>query len=426
MAMTVLSLVVRSIGMPGRSLAVLALVFGLGLGAPNSGFAQVAGAGTVVAAGGASLANSGSPLTPVATSVLLRAMSTNDGAFMLAALQPGHYTMGAMPTGFWHLERQSVVVSVEEGYPVENLPLKGRSFQSLLELMPGMVLTHGGEGQPEDSRFSVNGQRSDANCPTLDGVSAGAPSGGTCVNGPKPSQVSKFLSLRDFRTFAGLGFLGGVKPFRIQTSTYAPEFGRTRGGRMSLVASSGTNVLLRTASESSRHDYQDAADWFRDRDGLAKPQRKLYDMDVVVAEPTVQSRAFLFWSYGTPGLHQPWTTGATVLIFEFAEWICHRPSFLVALFVRNGLGPKIMSESAAPAACQFNIGNWFRDANAKHEVKVGIDFRQSILWLHVSGAWPQALVQSSSTRGLTVRTPSRMPGERSRSRTTRRRRPKWR
>jgi hypothetical protein len=52
---------------------------------------------------------------------------------------------------------------------VRNMPLNGRSFQSLIALTPGVVFTSQqiGEGQ-----FGVNGQRSNANYFMVDGVSA--------------------------------------------------------------------------------------------------------------------------------------------------------------------------------------------------------------------------------------------------------------
>src|SRR3712207_8151239 len=71
------------------------------------------------------------------------------------------------------------VVSVEESPSVstvvnrrfvENLPLNGRSFQSLFELAPGAVLTR--TSFNEQGQFSVNGQRANANYFTVDGVSA--------------------------------------------------------------------------------------------------------------------------------------------------------------------------------------------------------------------------------------------------------------
>src|SRR4029453_1032359 len=53
---------------------------------------------------------------------------------------------------------------------VENLPLNGRSFQTLMMLTPGVVVT--ATAFQDQGQFSVNGQRADANYFTVDGVSA--------------------------------------------------------------------------------------------------------------------------------------------------------------------------------------------------------------------------------------------------------------
>jgi hypothetical protein len=53
---------------------------------------------------------------------------------------------------------------------VENIPLNGRSFQALILLTPGVVLT--ATNYNDQGQFSVNGQRADANYFTVDGVSA--------------------------------------------------------------------------------------------------------------------------------------------------------------------------------------------------------------------------------------------------------------
>src|SRR5205807_774896 len=53
---------------------------------------------------------------------------------------------------------------------VENLPLNGRSFSSVIDLTPGVVLIP--TNFNEQGQFSVNGQRPDANYFMVDGVSA--------------------------------------------------------------------------------------------------------------------------------------------------------------------------------------------------------------------------------------------------------------
>jgi hypothetical protein len=53
---------------------------------------------------------------------------------------------------------------------VENLPLNGPGFQTLIALTSGVVVTV--TGFNDQGQFSVNGQRAGANNFTMDGVSA--------------------------------------------------------------------------------------------------------------------------------------------------------------------------------------------------------------------------------------------------------------
>src|SRR5258708_40068834 len=54
---------------------------------------------------------------------------------------------------------------------VSNLPLNGRSFNTLLQLTPGVVIA-AAEGNINLSGFSIGGNRTDANNFLIDGVSA--------------------------------------------------------------------------------------------------------------------------------------------------------------------------------------------------------------------------------------------------------------
>jgi len=62
--------------------------------------------------------------------------------------------------------------------------------------------------------------------------------------------------------------LDALQEFRVQTSTFAPEFGRSPGAQVSVVTKSGTNALHGTAFEYFRNDILDANNWFADSQGL--------------------------------------------------------------------------------------------------------------------------------------------------------------
>src|ERR1700674_2474645 len=138
-----------------------------------------------------------------------RTVSSNQqGEYSVPALLPGPYNITIEANGFKTVHQNGVVVEVDQrarldfaltvgsntdsitvqgSAPllntsdasvstvignrfVENLPLNGRSFSSLIDLAPGVVLTP--SNTFEQGQFSVNGQRPDANYFLVDGVSA--------------------------------------------------------------------------------------------------------------------------------------------------------------------------------------------------------------------------------------------------------------
>ena len=69
-----------------------------------------------------------------------------------------------------HLNTESGAVStVVDQHFVDNMPLNGRSFQSLIALTPGVMFV---AIDLSNNQFAVNGQRPDANYFMVDGVSA--------------------------------------------------------------------------------------------------------------------------------------------------------------------------------------------------------------------------------------------------------------
>ncbi|MBA3357487.1 MAG: carboxypeptidase regulatory-like domain-containing protein [Pyrinomonadaceae bacterium] len=137
-----------------------------------------------------------------------REATTNEsGIYTFLATAPGKYTVTVRRDGFAPAEIKDVVLNVNDRRSlqtqlrvgqvgetvvvndgaslinesptvstvidrtlVERLPLPGRSFQGLIALSPGVVLTE--STNSDQGQFSVNGQRRSSNAFYVDGVSA--------------------------------------------------------------------------------------------------------------------------------------------------------------------------------------------------------------------------------------------------------------
>ncbi|HYJ92935.1 MAG TPA: TonB-dependent receptor, partial [Pyrinomonadaceae bacterium] len=190
----------------------------------------------------------------------------------------------------------------------ENLPLNGRSFQSLVTLTPGVVLTK--TDLNEQGQFSVNGQRANANYFTIDGVGANI---GVSRAAPQGQLTGGSLP--------GLGATGGsnnlvsvdaLQEFKVLTSTYAPEYGRTPGAQISIVTRPGTNKFSGSLFEYFRNEALDANDWFNNAQNLPKPALRQNDFGGVLGGPIIRDKTFFFFSYEGLRLRLPKTASTLV------------------------------------------------------------------------------------------------------------------
>ena len=194
----------------------------------------------------------------------------------------------------------AVSIVIENRF-VANLPLNGRSFGSLLDLIPGVVLAPTAAFY-EQGQFSVNGQRPDANYFTVDGVSANLGTPGASFSQGGTGQLPATSA---FGGMSSLVSLDALQEFRVQTSTFAPEFGRQPGAQISVVTKSGTNRFSGTVFEYLRNDVFDANDWFANNKGLAKPALRQNDLGGVLGGPIQQNKLFFFGSYEGLRVRQP-------------------------------------------------------------------------------------------------------------------------
>jgi len=130
---------------------------------------------------------------------------------------------------------------------VKSLPLEGRNVPDLLSLQNGVAYTGNRSdiNQNTDTRSgAVNGARSDQSNLTLDGVDVNDE-----VNGYAFTSVLPVT-------------LDSVQEFRVTTTNYGAEEGRSSGAQVSLVTKGGTNTFHGSAYEYLRNTYTSANDYF--------------------------------------------------------------------------------------------------------------------------------------------------------------------
>ena len=259
-----------------------------------------------------------------------RTTTVNGGAFEFVQLMPGSYRLQVSKAGFGPAMRpglrlnvndqltlrftlqvasrtDAVAVSAEadrisespavrtvvDRQFIANQPLNGRSLQSLIALSPGVVVTAG--SLPTPGQFSVNGQRANSNAFMVDGVSANfGTSASVTPYEPMGGTTPAFSALGSTTSLASLDSL---EEFSIQTSTYAPEFGRQPGAQISLVTRSGSNNPHGSLFYYFRNDKLDANNWFANASGLPRRALRQNDFGGTLGGRIVPNRSFFFVSH---------------------------------------------------------------------------------------------------------------------------------
>jgi hypothetical protein len=214
---------------------------------------------------------------------------------------------------------------------VENLPLNGRSFQSLLTLIPGVV-TVPSSGSGASGQIAVNGMRSESNYFTIDGVSANSgvnnssPGRGAGYSGSLPSSTA-------LGTTQSLISIDALEEFRGTTSSYSAENGRVPGGQFAFRTRSGTSNFHGTLYEYFRNDAMDANSYFNKRLGFGRTKERQNDFGGTFGGPIFipgllnrRDRSFFFYSY--EGLRLSAPQEATTTYVPTASLIASAPAVL--------------------------------------------------------------------------------------------------
>ena len=286
-----------------------------------------------------------------ATGVHYTSKTNGAGIYTASILPPGQYRVQVSKVGFKTLIKPDIVLNVQSAVAlnftlpvgatsesitveagsslinatdatvgtvidrkfVENIPLNGRSFQDLISMTPGIVTQspQSGSSLAYNGDFSVNGQRTESNNYTVDGVT-GNIAAGNGYGGAQSGTGGSLGGATALGTTQSLISVDALQEFRVQTSTYSAEFGRSPGGQFSLSTRSGTNDFHGSLFDYLRNNFFDANDWFNDHYGDPTPALRQNDFGGTLGGPVRfprlydgRNRTFFFVSYEGLRLTQP-------------------------------------------------------------------------------------------------------------------------
>lgn len=171
---------------------------------------------------------------------------------------------------------------------VKSLPMEGRNVPDLLSLQAGVAYTG---NRPDVDRTvdtrsgAVNGARSDQSNITLDGVDVNDNSAGDAFTSVLPITPDS------------------VQEFRVTTSNYNADQGRSSGAQVSLVTKGGTNNFHGALYEYHRNTITSANDYFVKQSQLASgesntPPKLIRNIfGAAVGGPIIKDRLFFFANY---------------------------------------------------------------------------------------------------------------------------------
>lgn len=333
-----------------RSWRVLLLLFGLVASVHGQSTSATIG-GAVIDPSGRAIPGAEITILNAATGVISASQSSSSGLYSIAFLPPGQYRVQISKPGFKTITTLDVTlnvqsaltlnftlpigamsesITVEAGAPllnttdasvstvidrkfVENMPLNGRSFQDLVSMTPGVVTQSSQAGGTIGSQgdFSVNGQRTESNYYTLDGVSANV-GAGYPTGSAQPSNGGSIAATTALGTTQSLISVDALQEFRVSSSTYSAEYGRSPGGQFSFASRSGTSTPHGTIYDYLRNDLFDANDWFNNYNHVRKTALRQNNFGGTFGGPVFlpkiyenKERTFFFFSYEGLRLVQP-------------------------------------------------------------------------------------------------------------------------
>lgn len=278
--------------------------------------------GSVVDPSGSAVPQATVTVVNVETGLTRTVSSDAAGDYNVPNLPPGLYTVSAEQRGFKKAVLTGIRVSVDQktrvdlklqvgevtesvqveanvslvqtesselgvtvgGSQIRELPLNGRNFVQLTRLIPGVqrgipganIDGAGSLAWRASASFAANGLRTRDNNFLLDGVDNNE----TWLN-----SVVIFPNV------------DALEEFKVQTSTYSAEFGRSSGGVVNLQIKSGSNEFHGSLFEFVRNDKFDANDLFNNKFGRPRPKFRQNQFGGTFGGRIIRDRTFFFMDY---------------------------------------------------------------------------------------------------------------------------------
>jgi hypothetical protein len=262
-------------------------------------------------------------VTNLATNIESHQPTTESGSYQVVNLVPGRYQVDVELTGF---KKSSQVIALEVGQrarldvelavgsfsevvtvaetpqllntnhatlgtvvpqtQVANLPLAIRNWDDLLALVPGVqgdryTEQGGGTSFGRTGGINVHGARALQNNFLLDGVDN--------------NSISE--NVQELTSQVSRPSVDAIQEFKVVTSPYSAEYGRSPGAAVSVSTKSGTNGFRGTLYDYFRNEAFDTIDYFSAKANVPKPANDQNQYGGNLGGPIVKDKAFFFGDF---------------------------------------------------------------------------------------------------------------------------------
>jgi hypothetical protein len=271
--------------------------------------------GTVTDASGAQISGAQVTVTNEGTNATLSTTTAGAGEYKFTPLPIGQYTVTVTFQGFSTVTQKHITVAIGAEVLI-NVTLKPGAVNETIEVastVPVLETQDASVGQVMDSRnvnnLPLNGRNftflaqlaAGVNTPQAD-TRGNAASGAFSANGNRPAQNNYLLDGIDNNSdtvdflngtnFVVLPPVDAIEEFKVQTSDFSAEFGRSGAAVLNASIKSGTNSFHGAAWEFFRNDKLDAADFFENAGGVPKGELRQNQFGFTAGGPVIIPKLF--------------------------------------------------------------------------------------------------------------------------------------